>query len=254
MSPEPKLRILVADDEISFRMAASLVLRRSGLCEIDEAISGEDTIQALKAGSYDLIILDHQMGQVSGLNVLQWLHEQKIEVPVIVLTGLGSESIAVEMMKFGACDYFRKDQLDLSRLPSLVNTTIQSFRAKQEKAHFGPKPGVPSRRPDVVGMLEDTTASFSRSAQAVLGLISDEFEEYQKRIRPNLAPTAQSEVDRIMKNFHEQLKLVSLFTKTLSDLALMAQSRREQEMSPQSNRGMPGRDSDDEGGFETQFK
>ncbi len=235
-------------------MAASLVLRRSGLCDIDEAISGEDTIQALKRTNYDLIILDHQMGEVSGLNVLQWLHEQKVEVPVIVLTGLGSESVAVEMMKFGACDYFRKDQLDLSRLPALVNTTIQGFRTKQEKLHNGTGPAVLSRRSDVVGLLEDTSASFSRSAEAVIGLISDEFEEYQKRIRPNLAPTAQSEVDRIMKNFREQLKLVSLFTKTLSDLALIARTRREQDLSPQNERGGAGGNLEDENGFDFDLK
>jgi hypothetical protein len=91
------------------------------------------------------------------------------------------------------------------------------------------------QKSDVVGLLENTSASFSRSAEAVIGLIADEFDEYRKRVRPNLSPSARSDVDRIMKNFQEQLKLVSLFTKTLADLALIARTQRGSNL--QSERG-----------------
>ena len=216
-------------------MSVAMVLKRTGLYEIDEAASGEEAIGALKHGDCDLVILDHQMGEVSGLNVMQWFFEQKMQIPVIVLTGSGSDTIAAEMMKLGAYDYVRKDQMELNRFPVLVRTTLEGYRSRLERQQANTRQGQPLRNSDVVGLLENTSASFSRSAEAVIGLIADEFDEYQKRVRPNLSPTARSDVDRIMQNFQERLKLVSLFTKTLADLALIARTRRELNLQPEGD-------------------
>ena len=235
MSLGSKARILVADDEASYRMSVAMILNKSGLYEVDEATSGEEAINALNQVEYDLVILDHQMGEVSGLNVMQWFFEQKMQIPVIVLTGSGSDTIAVEMMKMGAYDYVRKDQLELSRFPVLVNTTLEGYRSRMERQRGGTLQGHTLQKSDVVSLLENTSASFSRSAEAVIGLIADEFDEYRKRVRPNLSPSTRSDVDRIMKNFQEQLKLVSLFTKTLADLALIARTQRGS--NPQSQKG-----------------
>jgi len=203
-----------------------MILRKSGLYVVDEVGSGEEAIRALKEVDYDLAILDHHMGEVSGLNVMQWFFEQKMQIPVIVLSGAGSDTIAVEMMKLGATDYVRKDQMELNRFPAFVNTTIEAFRSRRERQRGGVSIGRVMQKSDVIGLLENTSASFSRSAEAVIGLISDEFDEYRSRVRPNLAPSAQSDIDKIMKNFQEQLKLVSLFTKTLADLAFIARAHR----------------------------
>ena len=225
LGPGPK--ILLVDDESSYRMSVAMVLKKTGLYEIDEASSGEEAIEALKQGDCDLVILDHQMGDVSGLNVMQWFHEQKMQIPVIVLTGSGSDTIAAEMIKLGAHDYVRKDQIELNRFPILVNSTLEGYKSRLERRQADARQSQSLRNSDVVGLLENTSASFSRSAEAVIGLIADEFDEYQKRVRPNLSPTTRSDVDRIMQNFQERLKLVSLFTKTLADLAQIARTRRE---------------------------
>ena len=243
-----KSRILIVDDEPSFRMSLAMVLNRTGLYEIYEATSGEEAITALEREEYELVILDHQMGEVSGLNVMQRIFEQKMRIPVIVLTASGSDTIAVEMMKFGAYDYLRKDQLDLNRFPMLVSATLEGYRARSERQQEGRGQIMPLRNSDVVGLLENTSASFSRSAEAVIGLIADEFEEYQKRVRPNLSPSSQSDVDRIMKNFQEQLKLVSLFTKTLADLAVIAKARRRSDSRPEQDEDVIRRSS---GSFES---
>ncbi len=235
VSPDFKARILVADDEASYRMSVAMVLKKSGFYEVDEAASGEEAISALKHVEYDLVILDHHMGEVSGLNVMQWVFEQKMQIPVIVLTGFGSDTIAVEMMKFGAYDYVRKDQFELSRFPILVNTTLEGYRSRLERQQSGTAQARAMQKSDVVDLLENTSASFSRSAEAVLGLIADEFDEYRERVRPSLSPSARSDVDRIMKNFQEQLKLVSLFTKTLADLALIARRQRGPDLQPEKS-------------------
>jgi len=226
MSLSSKTRILVADDEASYRLSVATVLMKSGLFEVDEVASGEEAIQALNSTAYDLVVLDHEMGAVSGLNVMQWLNEQKMQIPVIVLTGFGSDTIAAEMMKLGAYDYVRKDQLEINRFPVLVNSTLEGYRSRLERQKASAASVRPLRTGDIMGMLENTSASFSRSAEAVIGLIADEFDEYHKRLRPNLAASALPDVDRIMKNFREQLKLVSLFTKTLADLSQISRAQQ----------------------------
>jgi CheY-like chemotaxis protein len=237
MSLAAKTRILVADDEPSYRMSVAMVLTKTGIYEVDEVASGEEAIQALNHLAYDLIILDHQMGGVSGLNVMQWLHEQKMQIPVIVLTGFGSDTIAAEVMKLGAYDYIRKDQLEVTRFPVLVNSTLEGYRSRLERQQANAAPSRVLRKSDITGLLENTSASFSRSAEAVIGLIADEFDEYHKRLRPNLAPSARPDVDRIMKNFQEQLKLVSLFTKTLADLSQISRAQQTPGSGARTNQG-----------------
>jgi CheY-like chemotaxis protein len=222
MNSGSKPRILLADDEESYRKSLSLYLTRTRQYEIVEASSGRQAIEALKQLHYDLAILDHEMGEVSGLNVMQWIFEQKMKLPVIILTGAGSETIAVEMMKLGAYDYVRKDQMELNQFPVLINATLDKHRFQMDRERAG-KPGLSAVAPNGgQDPLRDTTSLFSQSAETVLGLIAEELDEYHDRVRPRLAPSTQSDVDQIMKNLEEQLKLVSLFTKTLADLALLS--------------------------------
>lgn len=109
MEPKRPLQILIVDDEEPFRKVVSVVLQDRGGFDVEECESGESAIAALRQRAYDVVILDYRMEAVSGLNVLQWMLEQKIDTPVIVLTGAGSEHIAVEAMKLGAYDYIQKD-------------------------------------------------------------------------------------------------------------------------------------------------
>src|SRR5512146_2443903 len=131
---EPRTyKTLVADDEESFLGVLSSVLQATGQFEVTPCESGELAIRALSEGPFDLVILDHKMPGRSGLNVLQWMHEQKIETPVIILTGAGSENIAVEAMKLGAYDYIRKDQFDRQHFPITAYGAIERFLFRKEK-------------------------------------------------------------------------------------------------------------------------
>lgn len=60
------------------------------------------------------------MPGTSGLNVLQWMYGMRLEIPVIIITGYGSEEIAIEAWKWGAREYFVKGKSDMSQLPALI--------------------------------------------------------------------------------------------------------------------------------------
>ena len=102
-----KLNLLLVDDEETFVKVLALHLKDNyGYCTTI-AFSGREAIKAIEESrtGFDVILLDYKMPEMNGLNVLQWMLEQKNQTPVVMLTGAGSEEVAVEALKLGAYDY-----------------------------------------------------------------------------------------------------------------------------------------------------
>ena len=116
---EQLLNVLIVDDEPTYRIVLTQTLKGCGhtteACE-----TGDDAISLLQKNKYDVVLLDYKMPGTSGINVLQWMYGMKMDVPVILITGYGSEEIALEAWKWGAKDYFVKGKSDMSQLPELV--------------------------------------------------------------------------------------------------------------------------------------
>jgi len=116
---EPMLHVLIVDDEPTYRLVLMQTLKTYGYTT-EACETGDAAIDLLKKNKYDVVLLDYKMPGTSGLNVLQWMYGMKIETPVIIITGHGSEEIALEAWKWGAKDYFVKGKSDMSQLPALV--------------------------------------------------------------------------------------------------------------------------------------
>jgi CheY-like chemotaxis protein len=195
---------------------------RTNQYEVQEASSGEQTINALIRESCDVVIVDHQVLQASKPNVMEWLVEHNKRLPVIVLIADGSASAVAEIVKRGAAQCIRKDQVEVNRFPALVNAALERHRLRMDQPGDELKEKRAALDAPVRDFFSNTGNTFAQSTDALIGVIADEFDEYQTRLRPNLSPSARSDVDRMMKSFEDQLKLISLFTKTLSDVALLA--------------------------------
>jgi CheY-like chemotaxis protein len=134
MNEHDKLRVLIAEDEESFLGMLTSVLEQTNRFIVYPCESGEEAVEAMKRARYDVVILDYRMPGMTGLNVLQWMHEQKLDTPAIVLTGAGSENIAVESLKLGAYDYIRKDHFDRDHFPILAHGVYERYLFKKEKS------------------------------------------------------------------------------------------------------------------------
>ncbi len=108
-----KLRILVADDEEGIRESLSLILE--DVYEVEFATDGQETIEKLAAGRFDLVLLDIKMPKYDGLEIMKRLRGEQISVPVLILTAYQSVELAKEAVKLGARDYlpkpFERDQI-----------------------------------------------------------------------------------------------------------------------------------------------
>src|SRR3954471_20445654 len=109
-----RMAVLVVDDEESVRVYLQELLSQSGYLA-RTASTGAQALEMLAAGSFDAVLLDVVMPEVSGLEVLRRYREGGGTAPVIVLSALAGADDAVRAMKLGATDYLSKpfDQVDL---------------------------------------------------------------------------------------------------------------------------------------------
>ncbi len=107
-------KLLLVDDEQGYVDVLAKRLNKRGFI-VKTALSGVEAIRLLRNESFDLAVLDLKMEDMDGIEVLKAFKAIEPEMPVIILTGHGSETAAREGMEFGAFDYLVKP-CDLSEL------------------------------------------------------------------------------------------------------------------------------------------
>jgi DNA-binding NtrC family response regulator len=127
--------ILVADDHADVRQALSLLLRDCGY-DVNTAASPAEALSALRQSPPDLVLLDLNYQRdttsgVEGLALLKQVRAQHRDLPVVILTGWATVSLAVEAMQLGAQDFLEKPW-ENARVRSLVAHHLASVRARAE--------------------------------------------------------------------------------------------------------------------------
>lgn len=100
-------KVLIVDDEERLRNTMRKLLAVEGL-EADSAGSGAEAIEKMRAGKFDVVILDVRMPGMTGVETLAEIKKIDPEVEVIILTGYASVDTAKDIMKLGAYDYLLK--------------------------------------------------------------------------------------------------------------------------------------------------
>lgn len=125
-------KILVIDDEKSIRRALTEILEFEDF-EVDEAEDGKEGLAKAKASFYDIIFCDIKMPKMDGMEVLDEIQKEKLESPVIMISGHGNIETAVEAIKKGAFDFIEKP-LDLNRiLVTIRNAKDKSSLVEETK-------------------------------------------------------------------------------------------------------------------------
>lgn len=120
--------VLIIDDEPLMRVSTLDALLAEGF-EVQEASNGEEGIQKIQTGQYDVVITDLKMPGSDGLQVMQACKARSPETEVIVITAHGSVDTAVQAMKLGAYDYITKPfSIDELLLTVDRATKVQSLR------------------------------------------------------------------------------------------------------------------------------
>lgn len=75
---------------------------------LDEAKDGREAFLKLKAGKYDIIILDYKLPDITGAELLKYIRERDKETPIIFVTAMDDPDISFQVIQLGASDYIPK--------------------------------------------------------------------------------------------------------------------------------------------------
>src|SRR3984885_6213087 len=109
-SGDSMAKILIADDHAMVRAGLKQFLEEDrSITEIGEAASGNETLDRLRAGSWDLVLLDINMPDRSGLDILRHVRATHAGTKVLVLSALSERQYALNVLKAGASGYLPKE-------------------------------------------------------------------------------------------------------------------------------------------------
>ncbi len=122
--------ILIADDNISLRKVMVNELAEEGF-SVRETGDGITAVELLERSDYDVLLLDLNMPLLGGMEVLKKVQSLHIPVEVIILTGHGTVSVAVEAMKLGAYDFLTKP-FKMSELKAIITKAYEKKKILHE--------------------------------------------------------------------------------------------------------------------------
>ena len=126
--------ILLVDDEQLIRWSLKQELSKRGF-GILEAESLAQALARLQKSDVDLMILDQNLPDGTGIDLLQKIQKLGATMPVIMLTAVDRSDIAVQAMKLGAFDYVTKP-VNMDEMEIVIEKALESTKLKRQIAHF----------------------------------------------------------------------------------------------------------------------
>ena len=132
------LQLLIVDDDDVDRERLLRLLAASTLrVQARQAASGAEALALVRSEHFDCVVLDHHLGDANGADLLGPLKRAAgTDCPVIMVTGAGSEDLAVQALKDGAADYLPKLQLSRDRLQHSIERSVQKHQLEAEVAEL----------------------------------------------------------------------------------------------------------------------
>ena len=137
------LRVLVTDDEMGMRLGVVRTLRdftvhvpdvnETVKFLVDQAESGEEAMEKIRREPPDILLLDHKMPGISGLDVLDQLADMQIDMLTIMITAYASIETAVLATKRGAYDFLAKPFTPDELKSTIRKTAARLILAKQAR-------------------------------------------------------------------------------------------------------------------------
>lgn len=133
MKPQvtPEKPILLVDDEVNFLLSAELTISSNGIKNVETCSNSKDVMKLLSKKDYSLVVLDINMPNISGSELLPQIVKKYPHIPVIVLTAVNNVENAVQSMKDGAFDYVVKP-VDDTRLLATIKRGIEFTQIRNE--------------------------------------------------------------------------------------------------------------------------
>ena len=141
--------VLVVDDDLIECRSLSEFLKLDGF-QVDSATSGHDALEKLKQASFDIVLTDVNMPEVTGFDLLREVNEHYPNTAVILITGYGQIEGAVRAIKEGAYDYITKPLID-DGVKMIINRALEQQELKKENIELKKQLGLLIGGGDIIG-------------------------------------------------------------------------------------------------------
>jgi sigma-B regulation protein RsbU (phosphoserine phosphatase) len=181
MPQKPTARILIIDDEAAFLRSIVAYLEDSGFVA-KGAENGKEGLEMFASYKPDLVLTDLHMPILGGLEVLHKITQQSPYTPVIVISGAGELSDAIEALRLGAWDYLTKPITDLQVLEHAVRKALERKNLQEENQLYA------QRIEQNLKILEEDHAAGRRVQQTLLPIDQTQINafEFKFRLIPSL--------------------------------------------------------------------
>lgn len=126
--------LLVDDDEDDFLITQDLLEDiGNNRYQLDWVAAYEQALDRMARNEHDLYLVDYRLGKYSGLELLRWAVAERVNAPIIVLTGQGDHQVDLDAMDAGAADFLVKGQFDALLLERAIRYAVERHRAQEER-------------------------------------------------------------------------------------------------------------------------
>ena len=117
------MRVLLVEDELLTANSITLMLKKAGAA-VDEVDTGEEALELARHYDYDIVILDLNLPDLEGYEVIRRMRLAKLETPVLILSGLSGPQAKVKGFGMGADDFITKP-FDSAELLARVQAIVR---------------------------------------------------------------------------------------------------------------------------------
>ncbi|HTY10330.1 MAG TPA: response regulator [Bacteroidota bacterium] len=213
---ERPLHVLITEDEESFADVLAMELQETGNFRVTTAYNGTEGIERLKEiKDIDIVLMDFNLGDISGLQVLQWINEQKMETPVIMMTAAGTEEVAVEAMKLGAYDYVRKEHLEINHFPILLHGVYERYLFRKDKQARDKEQLEKEKMEAAVQMFQTTVRTIAHHINNALAIFKLQSSVCERNVQKMLDPTLANPLLKLVTDLRRQADTVESIVRSL---------------------------------------
>lgn len=190
--------VFIVDDDQAMRSSLKWLIESVNM-PVETFGSADEFIQSYYPGRSGCLLLDVRMPGMSGLELQEYLVNQQITIPVIIITGHGDVHMAVRAMKAGAVDFIEKpfnDEFLLNSIRNAINIDAEQREVQAERAEIATKlDQLTPREYEVMEMVTDGKSN--KEIASALGVSAKTIEAHRARVMEKMQASSLAELVRM---------------------------------------------------------